>query len=333
MVLEYFLFFSSHNLDMSFNAKKFIKKAIPQIKEQIGENKAICAVSGGVDSSVAATLVGKAIGENLVCIFVDTGFMRADEAEFVEKTLGNAGIDVKIVNASGQFFKELKGVSEPEKKRKIIGREFIDVFEKIAKKEKVTFLVQGTIGPDWIESGGGGRDTIKSHHNVAGLPSGMELKLCEPLRDLYKHEVREVARELELPKELSERQPFPGPALAVRVVGELTPEKVEIVRKASVIVEEELENAAEKEEIEKPWQYFAAMLPVKTVGVQGDERAYQYVVVVRSVRSLDGMTANFSKLPPELLQKISTRITNEIQEVGRVLYDITNKPPGTIEME
>lgn len=318
---------------MPFDPKKFIKESIPKIKEQIGEERTIAGISGGVDSTVASVLVGKAIGKNLVCVFVDTGFMRAEEVKSVERTLTGAGITAKIVSAKDKFFKELKGVVDPEEKRKIIGKEFISVFENVAKKEKVTFLVQGTIGPDWIESGGAGRDTIKSHHNVAGLPSGMKLKLCEPLRDLYKHEVRMVARELGLPKELSERQPFPGPALAVRVVGELTPEKVEIVRKASKIVEEELETAAEKKEIERPWQYFAALFPIKTVGVRGDERAYQYTVVVRAVDSLDGMTANFSKLSPELLQKISTRITNEIAEVGRVLYDITNKPPGTIEME
>lgn len=318
---------------MPFDPKKFIKETIPRIKEQLKEEKAIAGISGGVDSTVASVLVGKAIGKNLVCVFVDTGFMRAEEAEVVEKTLENAGIKIRIINAKKKFFKELKGIINPEEKRKIIGREFIRVFDEVAKEEKVAFLVQGTIGPDWIESGGEGRDTIKSHHNVAGLPSGMKLKLCEPLRDLYKHEVRMVARELKLPKEVSERQPFPGPALAVRVIGELTPEKVEIVRRASKIVEEELEGAAEKKEIEKPWQYFAALLPVKTVGVRGDERAYQYTIVIRAVDSLDGMTANFSKLPPELLQRISTRITNEIREVGRVMYDITNKPPGTIEME
>ncbi|MDD5022555.1 MAG: glutamine-hydrolyzing GMP synthase [Candidatus ainarchaeum sp.] len=318
---------------MPFNPKKFIEETIPKIKEQIGKEKAIAGISGGVDSTVASVLVGKAIGKNLVCVFVDTGLMRENETEKVEKTLKRAGINIKVENASDKFFKELKGITNPEEKRKIIGKEFIEVFQKIAKEEKVSFLVQGTIGPDWIESGGGGRDTIKSHHNVAGLPLDMKLKLCEPLRDLYKHEVRMVARELGLKEELSERQPFPGPALAVRVVGEVTPEKVEIVRKASVIVEEEIEKASEKKEIEKPWQYFAAMFPIKTVGVRGDERAYQYTIVIRAVRSLDGMTANFSHFPPKVLERISTRITNEIKEVGRVFYDITNKPPATIEME
>ncbi len=318
---------------MPFNPKKFIDESIPKIKKEIGNSRAIVAVSGGVDSTVAAVLVGKAIGNNLACVFVDTGLMRAEEGKNVKRMLEGAGIKVRVVDAHERFFKELKGVVEPEEKRKIIGREFIRVFDEVEKEVKAEFLVQGTIGPDWIESGGGGRDTIKSHHNVAGLPSGMKLKLCEPLRDLYKHEVRATARELGLPIELSERQPFPGPALAVRVVGEVTPEKVEIVRKACKIVEEEIENASEKGKIERPWQYFAALFPTKTVGVRGDERAYQYTIVVRAVRSLDGMTANFSHIPPEVLQKISTRITNEVREVGRVVYDITNKPPGTIEME
>ena len=197
----------------------------------------------------------------------------------------------------------------------------------------MTFLIQGTIAPDWIESGGGGRDKIKSHHNVGGLPEKMGLKLCEPLREIYKHEVRAVARAVGLPPSISERQPFPGPALAVRIVGEVIPEKVRIVQEACAIVEEELESAAKQKKMELPWQYFAALLPSKTVGVRGDERAYQYTVIVRAVRSLDGMTANFSNVPFEVLEKISTRITNEIRSVGRVTYDITNKPPGTIEME
>ena len=318
---------------MSFDPKKFIDETIPKIKEQIGEEKAVVGLSGGVDSTVSAVLVGKAIGKNLICVFVDTGLMRADEAKIVKKALEGVGIKIRIVEAQERFFKELKGITDPEEKRKIIGKEFINIFEESAKEEGVLFLVQGTISPDWIESGGEGRETIKSHHNVGGLPSEMKLKLCEPVRDLYKHEVRMVARELGLPEELSERQPFPGPALGVRVVGEVTPEKVEVVRKVSKIVEEEIEEASERGEIKKPWQYFAAMLPVKTVGVRGDERAYHYSIVIRAVDSLDGMTANFSKFPPEVLQRISTRITNEIHEVVRVFYDITNKPPGTIEME
>jgi len=318
---------------MPFNSEKFIQSAVSAIKGTVGAERAIIAVSGGVDSSVAAALASRALGKNIHCVFVDTGLMRKDEGKLVKAMLSRAGVALHVVDASEQFFSALKGVDEPEKKRKIIGEKFIRVFEAEAKKQKAVFLIQGTIAPDWIESGGGSRDTIKSHHNVGGLPEKMGMKLCEPLRDLYKHEVRITARALSLPPEMSERQPFPGPGLAVRIVGEITPEKAEIVRGACHIVEEELETAAKAGKIELPWQYFAALLPTKTVGVRGDERSYQYTVVVRAVRSLDGMTANFSHIPPEVLQKISTRITNEIMEVGRVLYDITNKPPATVELE
>jgi len=318
---------------MAFDSNKFINKSILKIKNKIGEKNVVAAVSGGIDSTVAAVLVGKAVGEKLVCIFVDNGLMREGEIKFVKNTLEHAGVKTNVIDASNQFFDKLNGIVEPERKRKIIGKEFINIFEKESKKYNADFLVQGTIGPDWIESGGGERKTIKSHHNVGGLPEKMKLELCEPLRDLYKHEVRMVGRKLGLPKELSERQPFPGPALSIRVIGEVNRERVEIVRKASKIVEDEIKKAFENNEIEKPWQYFAALLPVKTVGVKGDERVYLDTVVVRSVRSLDGMTANFSDIPQKILQIISTRITNEVPEVGRVLYDITNKPPGTVELE
>ncbi|MEM2137576.1 MAG: glutamine-hydrolyzing GMP synthase [Candidatus Anstonellaceae archaeon] len=318
---------------MPFSPEKFIREAVSGIKSAAGKGKAIIAVSGGVDSSVAAVLSSRALGKSIRCIFVDTGLMRKDEGVNVKRMLSSAGVKLEIVDASRQFFSALSGVEEPEKKRKIIGEKFIRVFEAEAKKWGAEFLVQGTIAPDWIESGGGSRHTIKSHHNVGGLPEKMHMKLIEPLRDLYKHEVRAVAVALGLPPEISQRQPFPGPGLAVRIVGEITPEKAEIVREACAIVEEELEAAGSRGAIEKPWQYFAALLPTKTVGVRGDERAYQYTVVVRAVRSLDGMTANFSHIPPEILQKISTRITNEIRAVGRVLYDITNKPPATVELE
>ena len=318
---------------MPFNAEKFIGSAVSAIKAAVGSERAIIAVSGGVDSSVAAALASKALGKSIYCVFVDTGLMRKDEGKLVKAMLSRAGVKLNVVDASEDFFSALKGVEEPERKRKIIGERFIRIFEAEAKKQKAVFLIQGTIAPDWIESGGGSRETIKSHHNVGGLPEKMGMKLCEPLRDLYKHEVRIVARELGLPPEMSERQPFPGPGLAVRIVGEITPEKARIVREACAIVEEELEAAAKAGKIEMPWQYFAALLPTKTVGVRGDERSYQYTVVVRSVRSLDGMTANFSHIPPEVLQIISTRITNEMREVGRVLYDITNKPPSTVELE
>ena len=318
---------------MPFNAEKFIPGAVQSIRRTVGKEKAIVAVSGGVDSAVVAALASRAIGKNVNCVFVDTGLMRLEEGKKVKAMLGRAGVKLHVLDAQNQFFSVLSHISEPEKKRKAIGEKFIRIFESEAKKGRAKFLLQGTIAPDWIESGGGSRATIKSHHNVGGLPKKMDMVLCEPLRDLYKHEVRIVARALGLPPEISERQPFPGPGLAVRIVGEITPKKAAIVQKACAIVEDELESAAAKGKIERPWQYFAALLPTKTVGVRGDERAYRYTIVVRAVRSLDGMTANFSHLPPELLQKISTRITNEIREVGRVLYDITNKPPATVEME
>ena len=318
---------------MPFNAEKFIGNAIPALKGTVGDERAIIAVSGGVDSSVAAALASRALGKSIHCVFVDTGLMRKDEGTLVKAMLARAGVSLHVVDAGADFFASLKGVDDPERKRKIIGERFIRVFEAEAKKQKAAYLIQGTIAPDWIESGGGSRETIKSHHNVGGLPEKMGMKLVEPLRDLYKHEVRIAARALGLPPEMSERQPFPGPGLAVRIVGEITPEKARIVRDACFIVEEELEAAAKAGKLELPWQYFAALLPTKTVGVRGDERSYQYTIVVRAVRSLDGMTANFSHIPPEVLQKISTRITNEIREAGRVLYDITNKPPSTVELE
>ncbi|NYZ77314.1 glutamine-hydrolyzing GMP synthase subunit GuaA [Candidatus Micrarchaeota archaeon] len=318
---------------MVFNPEKFTGQAIADIKKTIGNAKTITALSGGVDSFVAATLAAKSIPGQLTAIYVNTGLMRKGETEQVQKTAKSVGVPLTVIEAREKFFAALKGADDPEKKRKIIGELFVRIFEEEAKKHGVTYLIQGTIAPDWIESGGLGRDTIKSHHNVGGLPEKMHLKLCEPLRELYKHEVRMVARHLGLPDSIAERQPFPGPALAIRIVGEVTPEKVEIVREACAIVEEELEAAAKSKKMEMPWQYFAALLPTKTVGVRGDERAYQYVVVVRAVRSLDGMTANFSHVPHEVLERISTRITNEIRSVGRVVYDITNKPPSTVEME
>ncbi len=318
---------------MPFDADKFIREATDSVRAAVGRGRAIMAVSGGVDSSVAAAIAARALGSRMRCVFVDTGLMRKDEARLVKAALSRAGVRLRVVDASAIFFLALRGVSEPEKKRKIIGQKFISVFESEAKKSGAAFLIQGTIAPDWIESGGGSRDRIKSHHNVGGLPKKMGMTLVEPLRDLYKHEVRLVARALRLPPEIAERQPFPGPGLAVRIVGQITPQKAAIVRQACAIVEEELEEAADEGKIERPWQYFAALLPTKTVGVRGDERSYQHTVMVRAVRSLDGMTANFSHIPPDVLQRISTRITNEIRSVGRVLYDITNKPPSTVELE
>jgi GMP synthase (glutamine-hydrolysing) len=316
-----------------FDAAKFINSSTEYVKKTVGSGIAVTAVSGGVDSFVAATIAAKAIPGQLMAVYVDNGLMRKGETERVKRAAESAGLPLAIIDARKLFLDALAGVSDPEKKRKIIGETFIRVFEKEARKSGAKFLIQGTIAPDWIESGGLGRDTIKSHHNVGGLPEKMDLKLCEPLRELYKHEVRMVGKALGLPEPIYNRQPFPGPALAVRIVGEITEDKVRIVQGACEIVEMELEAAAKAGKMELPWQYFAAMLPSKTVGVRGDERAYQYTVVVRAVRSLDGMTANFSHVPFDVLQKISTRITNEIRDVGRVVYDITNKPPGTIELE
>ncbi len=318
---------------MAFNPSKFIDQQVAAASAKIGPRPALLALSGGVDSSVAAILVHRAVGSQLHCVFVDTGLMRENEAQTIRSTFEPLGLRVEVTDASSRFFSALKGAEEPEKKRKIIGEQFIRVFEEYAKAHKIKVLVQGTIAPDWIESGGAGRDTIKSHHNVGGLPKDLGLELFEPLRDCYKHEVRQLAQSLGLPPAISERQPFPGPGLAVRIVGEISPEKAEIVRKCCAIVEQEIESASACGEIERPWQYFAALLPTKTVGVRGDERSYHYTVVVRAVRSLDGMTANFSHLPPKLLEKISSRITNSVREVGRVVYDITNKPPATVELE
>ncbi|MCX6772253.1 MAG: glutamine-hydrolyzing GMP synthase [Candidatus Micrarchaeota archaeon] len=319
---------------MPFDANKFIAEAVRDIKAQVGKSHAIIGVSGGVDSAVAAALCAKALGKNISAVFVDTGLMRKDEAKQVKAAMARAGVDVKVIDASKLFFYALRGVSEPEKKRKIIGERFIHIFEIEAKKEKSKFLVQGTIAPDWIESGSGLRETIKSHHNVGGLPVKMGMKLCEPLRELYKDEVRKVGEALLLPKDIYNRQPFPGPGLAVRIMGEITPEKAEIVRTACAITEEELERAAKDGKMTIPWQYFAVLLPIKTVGVLGDARAYGYTVAVRAVESFDGMTAKASSIPPDVLERISERITRELKEhVNRVVYDTTSKPPGTIEWE
>jgi len=314
-----------------FNAEKFIETTIPKLKDEI-KGKALIAFSGGVDSTVCAALVNRAIGKQLVAVHVDTGYMRKDESKNVIKLMEKIGLNYHFVDASKEFYSALKGVEDPEKKRKIIGEKFIRIFEKVADQENVEYLVQGTIAPDWIESGGQLRDTIKSHHNVGGLPEVMKLKLVEPLRDLYKDEVRKVARVLKL--QVSERQPFPGPGLAIRIIGEATPERTEIVREACDIVEMEIESAVEKGLMEMPWQYFAVLLPVKSVGVHGDRRAYGYVIAVRAVHSIDAMTCAFSKIPNEIIDNISTKITNKMKDkVNRVVYDVTNKPPSTVEWE
>lgn len=315
-----------------FNPKEFIDEQIALVKETV-KGHAIIATSGGVDSTVAAAIVGRALGKDLTSVYVDTGFMRKGETDSIKSLLSPIGIDVRVVDAKKEYFDALKGVTDPERKRKIIGERFIRIFERIAKETHAEYLVQGTIAPDWIESGGGVRDTIKSHHNVGGLPTEIAFKLVEPLRDLYKDEVRKVARELKL--SVSERQPFPGPGLAVRCLGELTPERVEIVRGCCAIVEEEIERAHKQGKMaELPWQYFAALLPVKSVGVQGDIRAYGETVVVRAIQSLDGMSAHYSPIPHEVLATISRRITNTFKDhVNRVVYDLTDKPPGTVEWE
>jgi GMP synthase (glutamine-hydrolysing) len=313
-----------------FDASEFIDEAVERLRKEI-DGKAVVATSGGVDSAVAAVLVSKAVGEDLLSIYVDTGMMRKGEKGQVTKMLDELDVNYEIIDAKEEFFDALKGVVDPEEKRMIIGGKFIDIFEKKAREIEAKYLVQGTIAPDWIESGGELRDTIKSHHNVGALPERMELKLVEPLRDLYKDEVRKVARELGIT--VAERQPFPGPALAIRILGEVTPESAELIREASAMAEEEIEKAADEGKMELPWQYFTVLLPVKSVGVRGDIRAYGYTVVIRAVQSVDGMTAAYSKIPHEVLDKISIRITNELKKVIRVVYDITNKPPGTIEWE
>ena len=315
---------------MMFDPRAFIEEQVAAIRRTV-PGKAIIACSGGVDSTAAAILASRALGERLLAVYVDTGLMRKGETADVEKTLQELGVNHRILDATEDYFQALRGVTDPEKKRTIIGNKFIDLFEREATQFGAEYLVQGTIAPDWIESGGQLRDRIKTHHNVGGLPETMRLKLVEPLRDLYKDEVRAVARTLGV--RVAERQPFPGPALAVRVVGEVTPERVALVREASAIVEEEIQAAAGRGSMPLPWQYFAVLLPVQTVGVHGDLRVYGHTIAVRSVDSVDGMTATYSKIPHEVLDRISTRITNEVKGINRVVYDVSHKPPATIEWE
>jgi len=315
---------------MMFDANAFIAEQIEAIRKAV-PGKAIIACSGGVDSTAAAVLASRALGDRLLAVYIDTGLMRKGETEDVAQTLKELGVRHRIVQAADEFFAALRGIVDPEKKRSVIGRKFIELFEREGKTFGADYLVQGTIAPDWIESGGQLRDRIKTHHNVGGLPENMKLKLVEPLRDLYKDEVRAVARALGV--RVSERQPFPGPGLAVRVVGEVTPDRVAIVRGASAIVEEEIQAAAGGRLMPLPWQYFAVLLPVQTVGVHGDLRVYGYTVAVRAVDSIDGMTAVYSKIPHEVLDRISIRITNEVGGINRVVYDVSNKPPATIEWE
>jgi len=315
---------------MMFDAKAFIEEQVAAIRDAV-KGKAIIACSGGVDSTSATVLASRALGDRLLAVYIDTGFMRKGETADVETTLKELRVSHRVVHAAGEFFRALDGVTDPEKKRAIIGNKFIELFEREARSFGAEYLVQGTIAPDWIESGGALRDRIKTHHNVAGLPSGMALKLVEPLRDVYKDEVRAVARALGV--RVAERQPFPGPGLAVRVAGELTPDRVEVVRQASAIVEEEIDAAVERGQMPKPWQYFAVFLPVQSVGVHGDVRVYGSTVAIRAVDSVDGMSATYAKIPHDVLDRMSTRITNEVRGVNRVVYDVSHKPPATIEWE
>lgn len=314
----------------------FAKETIANIKEEIGDKRAICALSGGVDSAVAAVMVHKAIGSNLICIFVDHGLLRKNEGDQVEEVFRDKfNLNLIRVNAQERFLTKLKGVVDPEKKRKIIGEEFIRVFEEEKAKLKsqydnIDFLVQGTIYPDVIESGTDKADVIKSHHNVGGLPEDVDFKLVEPLRSLFKDEVRSVGNKLNIPDEIVQRQPFPGPGLAIRVLGEITPEKLEIVREADWIFREEIRKAGLNRSI---WQYFAALPNIKTVGVMGDERTHTHTIALRAVTSSDGMTSEWARIPFEVLDKISREIVNNVENVNRVVYDITSKPPATIEWE
>jgi GMP synthase (glutamine-hydrolysing) len=330
-MLQNFIF-NVCNSEANWKVEDIIGKMVNEIKAEVGSSKAIIGLSGGIDSSVATALAAKALGDKLTAVFVDHGFMREGEPEAIHATFEKFPINFVVAKAQDRFMQKLKDVSEPEKKRKIIGEEFIRVFEEIAEKSGAEYLLQGTIYPDRIESGiRKNSDVIKSHHNVAGLPPNVKFKrIVEPLRDLYKDEVRKVARMLELPMELVNRQPFPGPGLAVRIIGALTPEKVIVAKKADAIVRQEIEKRGLQEQL---WQYFAVLTDTKATGVKGDSRAYGYVVAVRAAESREAMTANFAKIPYSVLEKISTRITNEIPQVTRVVYDITHKPPSTIEWE